>query len=494
MDVPVRVLGEELCAALGVVKEPVDLLNVPGGDRGPPVCLGDNGRGGQELHGVAESRPLPDGGEGDEGVGLYLDALRLGAQGDDLGHLLHAVGRGADDEQAVEQVDGDAVRGDDVGALDGAHAAVCRKDDNGGERGLEGPVQVREALEVQHVHLVDEEHAGDELRDPLVDVLGDHLVDLHAQLLRDLRLLGLCHLVHHAEHVLAALRPRVGHVEVVEGHVLDDLLLLVHVALGEGDVLLRLEVILCRVRVRPAHPLDRPRVCLDVDDVSDRHLLLLDRLVDAGVELELLGPLGRLQADDDVRHRLAVPPEGVLRLLGRDLDHLPLVHLLVLLHPQPDRPAEVLHQDLHLLDLGRVDLAAHHGNKGHLGPKLLGHTQGDGRLARAGGAGKEDGAARHLLGLDHVDGNARGLAGLLLPDEASGHGVGLTAIVEPQALDVRVRGDPLRLVGRLDLLDLHLCCCSCLRVILCFLSLAPVSLVLWGGASKVSSTRVANLR
>ena len=50
-----------------------------------------------------------------------------------------------------------------------------------------------------------------------------HLVDLRPKLLRDLRLLGLHELAHHAEDVLPPLRPSVCHVQVVEGHVLHDL-------------------------------------------------------------------------------------------------------------------------------------------------------------------------------------------------------------------------------------------------------------------------------
>ena len=37
-------------------------------------------------------------------------------------------------------------------------ASVGGDDENGRHVGLEGPVEVREALNVQHVHLVNEEH------------------------------------------------------------------------------------------------------------------------------------------------------------------------------------------------------------------------------------------------------------------------------------------------------------------------------------------------
>lgn len=50
-----------------------------------------------------------------------------------------------------------------------------------------------------------------------------YLVDLRSELLRDLRLLGLHELPHHAKDVLAPLRASVRNVQVVEGNVLHDL-------------------------------------------------------------------------------------------------------------------------------------------------------------------------------------------------------------------------------------------------------------------------------
>ena len=52
---------------------------------------------------------------------------------------------------------------------------VGGEDDDGCEGRLERAVEVGEALDVEHVHLVNEEHAGHELGDALVDVLVDHL-------------------------------------------------------------------------------------------------------------------------------------------------------------------------------------------------------------------------------------------------------------------------------------------------------------------------------
>lgn len=54
-------------------------------------------------------------------------------------------------------------------------AAVGGKDDDGREAGLEGAIEVCEALNVQHVHLVDEQHARHQLCHSLVYVPVHHL-------------------------------------------------------------------------------------------------------------------------------------------------------------------------------------------------------------------------------------------------------------------------------------------------------------------------------
>lgn len=97
------------------------------------------------------------------------------------------------------------------------------------------------------MHLVDEQHARHQLRHAVLDVLVHHAVHLLAQLLRDLRLALAHQLVHQTCQIVAALRLRVRHVQIVERHVLNHLLLLEHLALGDRNVLVRLQIILRRV-------------------------------------------------------------------------------------------------------------------------------------------------------------------------------------------------------------------------------------------------------
>ena len=61
---------------------------------------------------------------------------------------------------------------DVVCAFDDAFAAIRGEDDDWGDRGLESPVQVSEALDVQHVNLVDEQNSGNQLGDAFCWILG----------------------------------------------------------------------------------------------------------------------------------------------------------------------------------------------------------------------------------------------------------------------------------------------------------------------------------
>lgn len=245
-------------------------------------------------------------------------------------HLLRRVQHGADDHHSIQQVSWNPVWGADVlGAPGGQSAAALAavvlaeeqvqqwrwscwpdqtvssvgcEDHDGSDGALQRSVEVREALDVQHVHLVHKEHAGHQLGHTLVDVAVHHLVDLRPQLVcnekRDVTMrvwsrwwaepagtspppvisvfLGFisCPIMDrmswppwnqtnsrwrnswgsdvHTATTATHLRSGVGDVQVVQRHVLDDLLLLVDVAFGQRHVLLRLQVELCRKSVAAA--------------------------------------------------------------------------------------------------------------------------------------------------------------------------------------------------------------------------------------------------
>lgn len=83
------------------------------------------------------------------------EAFCLGAEADDGLDFIWAVGVGGDNEEAGEEIGGDAVCSDDVfGAADGAFATVRGENDDGGYGGFEGAVEVGEAFNIEHVNLI----------------------------------------------------------------------------------------------------------------------------------------------------------------------------------------------------------------------------------------------------------------------------------------------------------------------------------------------------
>lgn len=60
---------------------------------------------------------------------------------------------------------------------------VWGEHNDGGDAALQGAVQVGEALDVQHVHLIHKQHPGHELSHSLVYVAVHHLVDFSAELI-----------------------------------------------------------------------------------------------------------------------------------------------------------------------------------------------------------------------------------------------------------------------------------------------------------------------
>merc|ERR550514_1379442 len=187
-DVLIRVRGEKLRRRFCVVEKLVDLLDIFTSHLVPAVRFRKNRRRRHELDDVPEGRILANLAEKLDRFLLHLKALRLRADRDHLDDLVDAVPKRANDDHTVEQVDRHAVRRHDLRPTDRAYAAVRRENDDRRERTLKRTVQVREALDIQHVDLIDEEHARNKLRNTLVNVSVDDFVDFRAQLLHDLGL------------------------------------------------------------------------------------------------------------------------------------------------------------------------------------------------------------------------------------------------------------------------------------------------------------------
>ena len=348
------------------------------------------------------------------------------------------------------------MRGAHVCALNLADTSVSGEDDDGRQVALKSSVHISEALDIEHVHLINEEDTWNELRDTVINIAVHNLINFETQLLCDLSLLRSVNLGHKTKEVVATLGPGICYIEIVKSHILNNLLSLMDVALGHWNVLFGFQIILSRIRIRSANTLHSTACCLDIDDIAHGNLFLLDVLVDARIKLKLLLTLCGLKADNDCGDLISVPTVRIFRLLRRDLSDFTFPDFFCLLDSQSDSSTEVFHQDLSLFNLGGVDLGTDHGAEGHLGSELGGNSQGKSGLTRSWGTSEEKSLAGHLLALDHINDDSSGLSGLLLSDKAGLHLKGGACFVESQSLDVSMRGDSLRASSRSYFFNLHL--------------------------------------
>jgi hypothetical protein len=245
-----------------------------------------------------------------------------------------------DDHTPIQEIHRDSMRCDQptltlrLRTPDHAVASVGSEHDVGRHGGFQRPVQERETLHIEHMNLVDEQDTGDELGDALFNVPIDDLVNLSPELVGDLRPSTLDELSHDAHDILTSLRPSVGHVQVVQSDILNNLLAFVYVPLGQRDILLGLQIILGSICITPPDPLDRARIGLDINHVPNDHAFLLQALVNGRIESELFGSLGGLESDNDVGDGLAIPTQRVFRFSRGELGDFPLVDFLGFLYPK----------------------------------------------------------------------------------------------------------------------------------------------------------------
>lgn len=321
-------LVDEGDAAGGVVEEAEGALDVVDVDLLGAALGADELARGDEVGGVAEAGLAADLGEEGEGVGGHVDLFLGGADGEDLADLVGRVAGRLDDDDAVEEVEGQAVRAAVVGAADLGVAPVAGHDDDGGQVDLERAVDVAEALDVQHVHLVDEEHARHDLGFPFFFPLAHLGVDLVPDLAPDLARVA-------AEEGQEPLGARVDDVDLVERDGVYYLLALLQLAVGALQELGvdAHGVVVAAAGVAAAQLGDLAAALVDADDVAGHNALLghgVDHLgahVVDGLhvgrldgELSLLGP-ARHAAVDLYLYHLAL--HDLRLLLDAHADRLP---------------------------------------------------------------------------------------------------------------------------------------------------------------------------
>mmetsp|Transcript_460 Transcript_460/g.904 ORF Transcript_460/g.904 Transcript_460/m.904 type:complete len:423 (+) Transcript_460:269-1537(+) len=367
----VSLLSQQLGRRLRVEEKRIYLLDVLSCNCISARCFDQDCSRGQQLHDIPERGVCANLTQKKQCLFLNGQALCLSADTKYLHNLLHRIRHGPNDDQPIKQVNGHAMGRDDVSAADGTNASVCCKDHNRAESRLQGTVEICEALNVQHVHLIDEKHARYKLCNPLVNVPVHDLVDLQSQFLCDLCLLGFEKRTHEAVQVLPTLRLCICHVQIVQGYILHNFLLLVDVSLWHRHVLIRLEVKLCGIGIAPANTSRRTTVGLNVNDVARSHFFFLQAFIDLWRQFQHLLAFSGLQADHHSCDLLAITSCRVWSLFWGQLGHLSLIHFLCFFDPNADGSPAIFHENLRLFDLRRVDLTADHWAEGNLNAKIL---------------------------------------------------------------------------------------------------------------------------
>mmetsp|Transcript_13014 Transcript_13014/g.50886 ORF Transcript_13014/g.50886 Transcript_13014/m.50886 type:complete len:477 (-) Transcript_13014:125-1555(-) len=440
------VLHHELRASLHVQEHGVHLADVLNLHLGALALVRDQRGGCDEVYGVTERRLVPNLAQQVLRILGHLHVLLLAPDVEDEPQLALRVRLRGDDEKPVEEVDGDPVRRLVVRAADLRDAAVGGHHQHRRHVVFQRAVEVGEALDVEHVNLVDEEDAGDDVRLTFLPPLGDFRVNLLANLRADLA--GVAR-----EERQETLRPAVDHVDLVQGDDVDNLLSLLKLALGAlHEFGLRAHgVVVAAPGERPAQLGDPAAHLIDRDDVAGADLLLVQGLDHLLPEVVHRLHLRRLQRELAHLRRRA----GRRRPVDLDLDNLALDDLRLLLDLDADRLAERLGQGLGLGHLHREDLRAGHHGEGRLLAEGFGHAHRDGGLAGAGLSREEDSAAGDLTVADHLQDHARSFTRVDLAHHSLRHLPGLERIVETETADVAVRADALDAREIFDLRHLH---------------------------------------
>mmetsp|Transcript_6849 Transcript_6849/g.19132 ORF Transcript_6849/g.19132 Transcript_6849/m.19132 type:complete len:353 (+) Transcript_6849:536-1594(+) len=328
-------------------------------------------------------------------------------------------------------------------ATDLGNPSVGRNDQDGGHVGFQRPIQEGEALHIEHVHLIDEQDAGNDGGPSLLAPFGHLGIDLIPHLALDLAGIS-------REQGQETLLPGIDDINLVQTYGVDDLLSLLQLPLWtlHEASLGPHGIVVSAAAEGTAELADLSAGLVNGDNVAGRHLLL-------GEGVDHLGPevvhgLHLRRAEGETSALLEPTPRGAL-LGGSDggidlnFHHLALDDFGLLEYPNADGPAEGLRQHLRLGHFQAEHLRSAQGGEGGVLPELLGQPHGDGGLARAGLAGEEDGPAADLALPDHPVDDADGPAGGGLADHPLGAArAGFESIVQTESPNVRMRPDPLQ--------------------------------------------------
>jgi len=198
-----------------------------------------------------------------------------------------------------------------VCASDLGDSSVGRHDDDGSLVAFKSSVQEGEALDVEHMNLIDEEDTGHDFSAALFSPLGDFLVNLLSNLGLDLTDVT-CEQSHEA------LGARVDHIDLVEGHSVNNLLPLLELTLGAlNEAGLGADIVEVGASGERATKLgDLAASLVNSDDIAGNNLLLGDSLDHLSTQVVGGFHLSGLQGD---LARLGSTGNGLVNL---DLDDL----------------------------------------------------------------------------------------------------------------------------------------------------------------------------
>ena len=285
-------LLKELSTTLNINEQFVDSSDVLNVDLGALALLSNKVGSRDEMNAVTQRVVSANLGKQLHTLARDLDVLFLTTDVEDLADLLLGVGSRRNNEGTIEQIDGETVRRQIVGASNLGNTTVSSHNDDGSLVGLESTIEEREALNVEHMDLINEQDTGHDLGAALLSPLGNLLVNL----LTDLGL-DLTNITSEESH--EALGARVDDVDLVKGDSVHDLLSLLELTLGALNVsgLRTLVIKITGARERATKLGDLATSLVDRDDVASHDLLLLDGLDHLDTEVEHGLHLSSLERD-----------------------------------------------------------------------------------------------------------------------------------------------------------------------------------------------------
>jgi len=127
---------------------------------------------------------------------------------------------------------------------DFTNTSVGSQNDDRSEIAFKGSIQVGEALNIEHVDLINEQDTWNELSDTVIYVFVDDFVDFKSQFLGDFGFLWSINLTHQRKEIVTTLRTSVGHIEIVEGDILNNFFFLVNISFWNWNVLFSFKIVL----------------------------------------------------------------------------------------------------------------------------------------------------------------------------------------------------------------------------------------------------------